>query len=184
MQCIGDITGSKHDFSGLGWSESEICKPCHTPHHADLSVTAPLWNHELTQATYELYDSEYLINDPEQPGEASLLCLSCHDGTVALDSYGGSHGATFISGDALIGTDLRNDHPIGIAWTHQYKGSNCTGCHGSGHHGGGMFDFITPFYDGKVECMSCHEPHNSENVPFMLRMSNIGSAMCLICHPV
>ena len=54
---LGDIRGSGHDFSDASWSNGEICLPCHTPHNSNLDVArAPLWNHELTTATYTLYD--------------------------------------------------------------------------------------------------------------------------------
>ena len=81
------IVGSAHDFSGEGWSGGEICLPCHTPHNADTTEPdAPLWNHAVTSALYTLYDSPTMDVAPEQPRPASKLCLSCHDGTVALDS--------------------------------------------------------------------------------------------------
>lgn len=43
----------------------------------------------------------------------SRLCMGCHDGTVALDSYGDLTGSIFITGHKLIGTDLTNDHRVG-----------------------------------------------------------------------
>lgn len=114
----GGIVGSKHDFTAQGWSGGQLCMVCHTPHHADTSVTgAPLWNHQTTMATYTLYSSPTLDSKPTQPTHyGSKLCLSCHDGTVALDSFGGKTGTTFISGNAKIGTDLRGTHPIGIIY--------------------------------------------------------------------
>jgi len=176
---MGDIRGSKHDFSASGWSDGEICKPCHTPHFAN-SQAAPLWNHKQTSATYALYDSDSMDAEPGQPGLASTLCLSCHDGTVALDSFGGTTGVNMIDGSGLIGTDLSNDHPVGIDWLHQDDPSNCLDCH---NFWGDELRPL-PFFDGKVECMSCHEPHNSKNIDGMLRLSLIRSQLCMICHSI
>ncbi len=59
-----NIAGSAHDFSGEAWNAAgEICIPCHTPHNADITAAnAPLWNHELTAATYYFYTQHYFMN--------------------------------------------------------------------------------------------------------------------------
>src|SRR5690606_15218397 len=52
------ITGSKHDFSSDTWSDSQICKPCHTPHNAIApELTGRIWAHTLSTATYTLHGS-------------------------------------------------------------------------------------------------------------------------------
>ena len=93
---IGAITNSDHDFTGEGWADSEICKPCHVPHNAVTGLIAPLWNHEVTTATYTLYSSSTLDSSVGQPEGRSKLCLSCHDGTVAIDNFGGFAGGTVL----------------------------------------------------------------------------------------
>jgi hypothetical protein len=110
------ITGSAHDFSGQGWGTIEICQPCHTPHNASIALPVVLWNHEVTAATYTLYTSPTMNATTGQPDGVSRACLSCHDGTVALDSFGGATGTNFIGGDANFGTDLSNDHPVSFAY--------------------------------------------------------------------
>src|SRR5690606_21340263 len=83
------IQGSAHDFSAID-DQQRICIFCHTPHNADTTVVdAPLWNHAVTNKTFQLYNSPTFDAVPGQPQGASRLCLSCHDGTVAVDSYGG-----------------------------------------------------------------------------------------------
>ena len=151
------------------------------------SVTqAPLWNHETTTATYTLYSSPTLNATPVQPEHyASKLCLSCHDGTVALDSFGGATGSTFISGDAHIGTDLRGTHPIGIV----YDSALATADKGLFNPdtkttalGGSVRDDLL-FGAGNLECASCHDVHNSQSTGgSLLRISDNGSALCLTCH--
>ena len=116
----GTIVGSAHDFSGSGWSGGEICDACHTPHNSDTSVNlAPLWNHEITSLTYTVYSSATLDATVGQPDGISLLCLSCHDGSVALDSFGGNVGTSFMIGDPAVGGDaesLTNDHPLSMTY--------------------------------------------------------------------
>ena len=179
------IVGSKHDLSTQSWSNSEVCFPCHTPHHANPTVP-PLWNHTVSTATYTLYTSERLKNPVAMPGYASVVCLSCHDGTVAVDALGGAAGASFMSGKALIGTDLSNDHPVGALWAHG-SGFNglCSSCHGRS-----MGRMITkgermalPFYKKRVECASCHDAHNKgAGEKAFLRKKIAFSELCYHCH--
>jgi predicted CXXCH cytochrome family protein len=181
----GSISGTGHDFSVTGWAEGKICKPCHTPHHATNLEDAPLWNHELSSATYTLYNSPTMDVPVGQPGPVSKACLSCHDGTIALDSYGGNSGSNMIGGGALIGIDLSNDHPIGIDWGHQTVGT-CTNCHVSvWDPDSSSFIMLPPVvqvYNGKIECASCHDAHNGANLRYLLRITMAGSTLCLTCH--
>jgi predicted CXXCH cytochrome family protein len=174
LHAAGTIVGSAHDFSGTSWAQQQICLPCHTPHKADTTVT-PLWNHQLSNATYTTYTSPYLLETPGTPGASSKLCLSCHDGTVAVDSYGGRTGNVYISQQNNIGTDLSNDHPIAITYGHKNP-ANCANCHWSGA------TLQLPFYGGKVECATCHDPHNKGEGEKLLRITMNGSQLCLFCH--
>ena len=184
------IVGSAHDFSSDGWAGNEICLPCHTPHNSDTSVTdAPLWNHEVTIAIFTPYLSGTLdATDVAQPDGVSKLCLSCHDGTVALDSFGGTTGTTFISTGANVGIDLSNDHPI--SFTYDVALSTADGeladpaTTASGIPGGGNIDEDMLFGIGndQLECSSCHDVHNSEGHDMLLLLENVGSALCLTCH--
>jgi predicted CXXCH cytochrome family protein len=182
-EAMAGIAGSAHDFTGTGWNPSgEICVVCHTPHDANLTVPdSPLWNHEVTSAVYDVYSSPTMDVPVSQPGSVSLLCLSCHDGTVALDSFGGATGEEHIGSDRDITTDLRDDHPVGIAWQHQTLDSpSCGACHIVSPS---VEYFGPPFYDGNVECASCHDPHDGGAAePGLLRRTLAGSALCLWCH--
>jgi hypothetical protein len=67
----------------------EVCVYCHTPHGANSAVEAPLWNRVASTATYATYDqlgTSTLTQTVTAPGPASVTCLSCHDGTLAIDS--------------------------------------------------------------------------------------------------
>ncbi|MGB3211389.1 MAG: cytochrome c3 family protein [Desulforhopalus sp.] len=181
----GAITGSAHDFSSTGWSGGQICVACHAPHNNIEVVDAPLWNHEVSTAVYDLYSSPTLTaEDLRQPGGVSKLCLSCHDGTVAVDAFGGSSGSHFIGQGRNIGTDLSNDHPVSFTYDSSLAIED-----------GGLFDPATTLsgvaggtieadmlFAGRMECSSCHDVHNKYDIFRLLKLTNSGSALCLTCH--
>lgn len=150
---MAGITGSKHDLSSTGafnkfaptTGNSEICAFCHTPHGANTSATVPLWNRTLpAPASYTAYadlGGGSLDGGSMAVGSVSLACLSCHDGTQAMNtvinapgsggynSAGGTWGGTWTAGSAAaaagtlnyasivnIGANLQNDHPVGIQY--------------------------------------------------------------------
>ena len=183
---LADIENSLHNFSPFGWSKGRICLPCHTPHHADTSVVAPLWNHALTTANnYILFGGD--AGGVEDLDERSVLCMSCHDGTVALDSFGGNNGAQYIGGAGLIGTDLSDDHPVGgtavyplgVSWMRDPAEWENT------PRGFELHEWTDPdtneVFD-VVSCYTCHEPHKRGGNEHMLWVNNAGSALCLTCH--
>lgn len=178
---ISQITGTDHDFSTRGWGSGQICVFCHTPHNAATGLSAPLWNHAVTSATYTLYDSSVSSTfnaTTGQPAGVSKLCLSCHDGTVAIDSFGGRTGTTSMTGSANLGTALTNDHPISFT----YDAALATTDGGLVTPGSASLAVAgIPLYAAKVECASCHNVHSNTNGAF-LRSSNAGSALCLKCH--
>ncbi len=180
---------------------AQICVFCHTPHAA--STTAkPLWNREASAAAYQMYNNAWSstidMTVAGSPQGVSLACLSCHDGTVALDAFqnapgaggggAGSEGYTFVGADAgnlfpaasfaMLGPDLRNDHPISVTYDNTVTGDTA-------------FRDSTTFTNvqlanGAVECSSCHNPHDADgpanNTAMFLRGSNAASALCLECH--
>ncbi|MDH5181097.1 MAG: cytochrome C [Gammaproteobacteria bacterium] len=193
------ITGSAHDFSGRTYTGGQICVTCHTPHGSDTTVTeAPLWNHTLTTQTYTLYSSPSLNATVSQPGGASKLCLSCHDGSVAVDSFGGVQGpgnTEFLIGPKAVGADgLSNDHPISFTFNSAlatadgglFDPSVKTVTIGSGTKTktGTIADVMLSA--GQVQCSSCHDVHNNftyaQTGSRLLRVTDAGSAICLVCH--
>lgn len=134
------ILGSKHNLTNTsnsvnvsGASTTEVCVFCHTPHGADASVKAPLWNRQVGNTTaYTLYDSNHSssLDANVAPSElgVSLACLSCHDGQIAFDALRNMPGSgnaaingtwtpankMMPAGVTNLGRDLRDDHPIAI----------------------------------------------------------------------
>ena len=90
------IFNTKHNLGSTGINAasnfsgtSEICVFCHTPHGGDSSAAVPLWNRHLDPAGFLTYDqlgSTTLDGQIEPVGSVSVACLSCHDGTQAMDS--------------------------------------------------------------------------------------------------
>lgn len=183
------ITGSEHDFSGESWnSTGEICIVCHTPHNAT-STIAPLWNHRITTATFTVYTSETLNAIVGQPNASSKACLSCHDGTVGVDAFGGRPGTVFITGEANLGTDLSNDHPISFLYDAalaQLDGSLYNPTVRTVPALGGRTVDNGMLIGHKLECGSCHDVHNNKGdaptTEHLLLVNNADSALCLTCH--
>lgn len=185
-QARAGIAGSKHDFSGQSWANGQICLPCHAPHNNLNGANEVLWNHKASTATYQFYSGFQMdASAPSAMSSASKDCMSCHDGTVALDSFGTSNGTHFATGGSNMGTDLRNDHPVSIDYTPTIAANDGTlwnpHTQPSGLAGGGTIEDDMTF-GGKIECSSCHDVHNRFTIAGMLKKSNSGSALCLTCH--
>jgi predicted CXXCH cytochrome family protein len=181
----GDIVGTAHDFSNRGWNGTgEICVVCHTPHFALAATDGPLWNHESTAATYTLYSSPTLDATVAEPGTESKTCLSCHDGTVALDAFGGQTGNVFISPQWDVGTDLSDDHPVGFDYTTALATTDGELADPSIKLSGlgGTITADMLFTDGALECASCHDVHGAGGNDMLLLVANDASALCLTCH--
>jgi len=152
-EIISDVSNTKHNFSastipGLpgneersmkATSESQVCVFCHTPHGASDLPKAPLWNRSLSTSSYIPYSSSSLdATDLGQPEGKSKLCLSCHDGTIAIGSVnvlnrkenptisftGTESDGSIDESDQgsrsgytrRLGVDLSNDHPISFTY--------------------------------------------------------------------
>jgi predicted CXXCH cytochrome family protein len=117
-----------------------------------------------------------------QPTGSSRLCLSCHDGTVALtETYNKARpikGTIRISDrDAgLIGTNLSDDHPISFVYDSGLAMENTQLRNPSS-----LPKELPLDKQGQLQCTTCHDPHNNSRGRF-LRMDNRGSAMCISCH--
>jgi len=188
------MVGTEHDFSNAGWNGSgETCIVCHTPHNGDATVAAnaPLWNHQLNPAaTYTMYQRPLDGAVGASPNALSRLCLSCHDGTIAVDNFGGvTNGTTFVTGNANVGQDLSNDHPISVEYSIT-----------SAQTDGGLFNPNTTLVDlasgdgtktindglmdgqNIVECSTCHDVHAEGTTGALLKVNNQGSGLCRTCH--
>lgn len=187
------IAGTAHDFSTESWAPSTNrgCGVCHTTHQAISITSAPLWNHEATVvAGYTLYNSPTFNGNATitNPGASSRLCLSCHDGTVALENFGGvTSGTNYIDPGSRIGgvsgSDLSTEHPISFDYTDALASSD-GGLYPPTTTNSGLGSTIDNdmLFNGKMECATCHDVHNRFGVVHLLKMSNVNSELCLTCH--
>jgi predicted CXXCH cytochrome family protein len=117
----GTIIGSPHDFRGYQWNRSgEICLPCHAPHFTK-TLPAPLWNHDLPTQTYIMYGKTHTPTMDAEPGSLpdgmSKICLSCHDGIIAPETYGRNPGrSAHLYGKDLTSSVLGSNHPISFIY--------------------------------------------------------------------
>ncbi|MFC2136902.1 cytochrome c3 family protein [Bacteroidota bacterium] len=183
------ITNTVHNLSVSGSGdihadeESEICIFCHIPHNSTSS--APLWNRNRDDLviTYTLYNSSTIQANPDQPDGSSILCLSCHDGTIALGNVvSRTSDISFVSSittmpDERISnlkTDLSDDHPISFVFNSTLASSD------------EQLNYPPTFpvsvdINDKVQCTSCHDPHKDDNTKFLVA-SNEYSVICISCH--
>ena len=182
------IIYTKHNLSISGpgslrsSTEADICIFCHAPHNT--TGVGPLWNHALSTATYTPYSSSTLKATVAQPTGASKLCLSCHDGTVALGMVANRStsipmqpGATTIpAGRTLIGTDLSAHHPVSFTYDTALATKQ-----GELRDPSTLVQEVRLDQSGQMQCTSCHDPHNNQYGSFLV-MNNTASAMCLYCH--
>ena len=182
------VIGSQHDLSVSGGgpvksAKTDACIFCHAPHNVNPNIL-PLWNHALSSQSYTTYTSSTYSSGAQTPASGtSKLCLGCHDGTVAvgLTSAQGliATTGTMLATDNLT-TNLTTSHPISM--TPADDGSLALTLFASP---AATKDPAVKLVAGKVECTTCHDPHNPKTdpvVPMFLSRSNSGGALCLACH--
>ena len=177
------IAGSGHDFSGWGSPQIHPCEACHTPRNAGRSVaSAPLWDYAATRiSSYTLYSSPTLNASLSQPAAASRVCLSCHEGTIARDSFGGATGGTMVGGGKRLGIDLSRSHPVGFIYDTSLAvedGELRDPASTSSGLGGTIQEDL--LFADRMECASCHDVHAGNGR--LLRLDNSDSELCLTCH--
>ena len=180
------VLTSKHNLSSSGpgpikvAGETEVCKFCHTPHASN--PIAPLWNREDPGTYYQTYKSSTLVASVGQPTGSSRLCLSCHDGTIALtqtyNPRNSPSGSIYISSQdrGYIGTDLSDDHPISFVYN-----SSLVAKKGQLASPNSLPKELVLDHEGRLQCTTCHDPHNNQYGMF-LTMNNAESLMCRTCH--
>lgn len=183
----------------------DVCVYCHIQHGPNSQRHGTMWNRTMPTTLYQMYNSPITHQQVAgTPDSTSLVCLSCHDGSIPLDavrhvpkglaegtasnvtisscsntchtSSNPSAGLIFEGGN--MGSDLRNHHPVGIT----YDASRNRSLHAPS---GGKVNGLPLFGPDsrQVGCASCHDPHDNSERPF-LRMSNRNGELCLACHEI
>jgi predicted CXXCH cytochrome family protein len=163
--------------------ESEVCIFCHAPHNS--SPVRPLWNRQMPTEAFTIYGSRALAARPGQPTGVSKMCLSCHDGTIALGTVLSrdqpivmARGATTLTGAANLGTDLSDDHPISFRYDTTLTAKNARLKDPSTLPASMKLDS-----NSELQCTTCHDAHNNSLGKFLV-MRNDASEMCKSCHNV
>jgi len=209
---LAQFNGSGHDFSdGVthytpssgtydtgestwnvgGQDKCTVCHNAHTP-----GIGQPLWFHKLsTVASYTVYSTQTMDATPGQPTGTSVLCLSCHDGTVGINQYG--WGAVYAPADPTytvphpMGSDISTDHPIsfayngGLAATDGFLNDpaainlNLTAFNGFVVTGT-LEDVLLDA--GQMQCATCHDVHNKFSNPHALNIPKAQDQICTTCH--
>lgn len=219
----GTLVGSKHDLTSLNWRAQveamtglayndyrDPCIYCHIPPELSGQRLVPNgqqitnWNRYMPSGEIVTYTSPTFRGKIEGLGPETLLCLSCHDGSMAvdmvvnkpagwstnedaplhmkLDKGGGldrctqcHDGITAHSMDSvIIGRSLMDDHPVGV----KYPGLLGDEDYFTPSRGG-LFRNGVRLFNSQVECATCHDVHNPDVVPF-LRVEQ--KELCLTCH--
>ena len=164
------------------------CTFCHAPHSGIGGIT-PLWNQALSNQTYSPYvSSTYKQQGSAQPmlGKPSSLCLSCHDGTVAVGQsavYGKIPTSGSMNAMDVLGTNLTGSHPFSMILPIKDQPDLAASIVAQGVTADptGAVKLV----GGNVECNSCHNAHvqGTDRVAqnFLVRDSSNGQ-MCLACH--
>jgi predicted CXXCH cytochrome family protein len=219
------IQGTAHDLSSGGAGAAyggdaaldRICIYCHTPHHSMTAAEAtaksvnyyPLWNHDVTVQSFQSYtnglgsgitNTQHALNADQTggPGTVSILCLSCHDGSVATAAYGNmgnnlnptkNAGALTVAGTQYqVGAsgNLSNHHPIGFDYAAVVAlddeiNDPSTGLRGANPNGLTIGDLL--WGGTRMECSSCHDVHNTKNEGDKFTwVQDTQSDLCLTCH--
>ena len=197
------VAATVHNLSVTGpgefraTSETQICKFCHIPHNA--VVPEQLWGRRLPDSVYELPAGRRdasVRTRATQPDGSSRMCLSCHDGTIALGEVAREPREIRMAGSQRLGPGHRG-----------FLGTDLTGSH--------AISFVVPDGDpvdvepgrdmglkplssieadgdvkldgqGKMQCTTCHDPHSDVNfvegeVPRFWVKSSV-SEVCFTCH--
>ena len=204
------VFGSAHDFKTAGeyspgGASYTLCNFCHIAHKFGSAPTGPsylLWNHTLSSvASYGVYTSDSMASTPTDLGgqmTVSNLCLSCHDGTVAVNSWyevqAGTNfqplpqGTLFMAEDHTV-RDLSKQHPVNFTYPDSTTAANIgilPSANTSSIDGNGN----VPLFAGKMQCATCHDAHAGPSsgahlffrtFPSTPAQTTTGS-FCVYCH--
>lgn len=182
------VQDSLHNLSASGRGNvkavvaDRICEFCHISHSSNSA--GAMWSRGNSTAAYIPYSSSTAVAQPGQPTGTSVLCLSCHDGTIALGEIvnrGAPHSMAggnnrMPQGKGLQGTDLRDDHPISFEYSADLAAQN-----GELASPGTISKSLRLDKNGELQCTTCHDAHDSPYAKLLV-LPNIGSQLCVECH--
>jgi predicted CXXCH cytochrome family protein len=187
----GDVLGA-HNMSPSGpgpvKGQMDACLYCHAPHSGVQTPNAALWSQTLSAQTYTDYSSTTMHNTTQQTalGGSSSLCLSCHDGTVAIGQtqpYGQQSMTGSMNTSDLFGATLQGSHPFSLKLP-MVDSPDLVPALTATHTTADPSKAVT-LVNNNVECTSCHSPHvqaiDKVSQNFLVRDGSSGQ-LCLACH--
>ena len=143
------------------------------PHPAQRHPRPAALEPSLPVNAYKTYTSNSLKALPGQPTGKSKLCLSCHDGTIALGSVNSRNqpiqmagGITTIPAGSKtnLGTDLSDDHPISFSYDSDLVDQEPQAQNPRA--------FSPPPCNStpnkELQCTTCHDAHNNQYGNFLV----------------
>lgn len=200
---VGGIMTTRHNltqaYSQTAWSRPagglgsimnpyrndyfEVCVYCHTPHGANSTVGAPIWNRTIKQNAFTLYKNTASITElnKTQPGPNSLTCLSCHDGATAIDSI--INMPTRLNGTMRAGYSQAQETDDSNTFLGAWSGvgansGNTLGLSGPADPTLAVPGTSTSTHFAMGECQACHnlESEESNTLPIpSFQLFNIGA---------
>ncbi len=189
------VVNTSHNLSTSGrgnirsTTETRVCIFCHSSHNS--SSEGPLWSHETSKTgQFRTYARASLEATAEQPTGATKLCLSCHDGTIAVGAIKGLRNPISMKGVGSrgeipdgrrtnIGMDLSGTHPVSI----KYSQASALASSHLRWPPADVENRVGPDAEGYVQCTSCHDPHNdSRSTKYPFWQKDTFDAVCETCH--
>ena len=208
------VVGSVHDMNMFAFVMKDpyqrVCNFCHVPHEANAGM-GMLWNPALDSSdsgmkpyTWATPPNMVIPQDFDPLIGPSRLCMTCHDGVIAIDAHGDKMPAGYV-----ISKNLDITHPIGFSYDDAMLARGNTELVDKTQHfasaikisdTAGEYNAVTRnintrivdvLYKGSiVTCCTCHDVHNKENVTpdnghqynFLLWAKEEQSLLCLSCH--
>lgn len=163
------------------------CVTCHDPHNDGVNSTYALLRDDgaesFCQRCHEPWGDDAHAGSvnvahpvrstpAKNHGELDAMsknCISCHDGINAPEAMYNLHG----DGTMMLNFyERQGSHKLGAVYDYVASGDDW--------HGKASVDKRISFYEGKMGCMSCHNPYSE--LPSKLAVEINGSRLCLECH--
>lgn len=186
-QVKSTVFGTEHDIASLGGG----CRSCHAPHQATARGEVLLWAQAFpTTASFGIYTTPTMNSVPVDVGgaysatnlptgarQATVLCLSCHDGITTPSVITATSGAAVANPTNSDG--LRNDHPVNMA----YNPTTDLGLEPIATVQATAIQLFTDGANQTVQCGSCHNVHDNTQSPFLrVANTNAKAGLCTTCH--
>jgi predicted CXXCH cytochrome family protein len=172
-----DFAGASHELAAQrhdpmlrnGLRPADLCIQCHNSVEQSRKAMHPA-------AMGRAHVTSAMTTRGASPGSPldteTRLCLSCHDGTMAVD--------VGIGNDGDRGSHA-GSHPVGIAYANGAATGQPNATVGFGElRPVAKLNSRLRLFNRQVGCGTCHSPFSSEKG--LLVMSNHRSQLCLSCH--